>query len=97
MSFTPHRASPPRKSKPPRTAEVLDIAARYFVYKLYVPGKARTESWHPLSTLGEAAATVRRAVDRGWVTLRDVGQGRTKKRYAALTDEGKVLARKTLR
>lgn len=37
MSFTPHRASPPRKSKPPRTAEVLDIAARYFVYKLMCP------------------------------------------------------------
>ena len=97
MSFTPHRAVPPRKSKPPRTAEALDVAARYFVYKLYVPGKALTESWHPLSSLGEAATTVARAVERGWVTLREVGQGRARERYAALTDEGRQVARKGLR
>jgi hypothetical protein len=97
MSFRPHRASPRNKSKPPRTAEALDIAARYFTYKLYVPGKAMTESWHLLSTLGEAAATIRRAVELGWVTLREVGQGRTRERYAALTDEGRQVARKGLR
>ena len=80
-----------------KTANSLDIAARYFAYKLYVPGTALTESWQPLSTLGEAAATVGRAVELGWVTLRDVGKGKTTERYAALTDEGRVLARKTLR
>ena len=97
MSFTPYRPSPPRKSKPPRAAEALDVAARYLVYKLYVPGRAPTESWHPLSTLGEAAATVRQAVELGWVILREVGQGKKKERYAALTDEGRVLARKAFR
>ena len=82
-----------------KTADALDIAARYFAYKLYVPGKAVTEpdSWQPLRTLGETAATVGRAVDRGWVALRDVGQGEAKERYAALTDQGRVLARRTLR
>ena len=82
-----------------KTKDVLDIAARYFAYKLYVPGKAVTESesWHPVSSVGEAAATVRRAVDRGWVNLRDIGQGTTKERYAALTDEGRALARRDLR
>jgi len=80
-----------------KTADVLDIAARYLVYKLYVPGKAMTESWYALSSLGEAAATIARAVERGWVTLRDEEQGRTRERYAALTDTGRQLARKRLR
>lgn len=81
-----------------KTSDALDIAARYFAYKLYVPGDAVTEpDAQPLDTLGEAAATVRRAVDLGWVSLREVGQGRTKERYAALTDAGRVLARKSLR
>jgi len=35
MSFTPYRVAPPRKRKPPRTAEALDVAVRYFLYKLY--------------------------------------------------------------
>jgi hypothetical protein len=80
-----------------KIADVLDIAARYFVYKLHVPGRSVTKAWHPLSTLGEAAATVARAVKRGWVVLRDEGQGRTKERYAALTDAGRQVARKGLR
>jgi hypothetical protein len=80
-----------------KIADVLDIAARHLVYKLYVPGRAMTESWEPLSALGEAAATVGRAVERGWVTLRDVGQGEKAERYAALTDEGRQVARKGLR
>jgi hypothetical protein len=46
---------------------------------------------------GEAAATVGRAVARGWIVLREEGEGKTKERYVALTDEGRVLARKSLR
>jgi len=80
-----------------KTADALDIAARYLVYKLYVPGRALTGAWHPLSTIGEAAATVGRAVERGWVTVRDMGQGKAKERYATLTDEGRQVARKRLR
>lgn len=80
-----------------KTAEPLDIAARYLVYKLYVPGQAITGLWQPLGMIGEAAATVGRAVERGWVVLREEGEGKTKERYAALTDEGRVLARKSLR
>jgi hypothetical protein len=88
----------PRSTRPTsKAADPLDIAARYLVYKLYVPRSALTESWHPLSTLGEAAATVRRAVERGWVILRDEGEGRTKERYATLTDDGRQVARKRLR
>jgi len=96
MSFKP-RIVVPRRAKPPPTAEAIDIAARYLVYKLYVPRSAPTESWHPLSTLREAATTVARAVECGWVTLRDEGQGRTRERYAALTDAGRQVARKAVR
>jgi hypothetical protein len=97
MSFTPHGASPPRKSKLPRTADALDVAARYLVYKLHVPRRTLTDTWHPVTTVGEAAATIARAVELGWVILREVGQGRTRERYAALTDAGRQMARKGLR
>ena len=81
------------KSKTLKTSRADDVAARYFVYKLYDPGGTMTASWQPLKTLGETAATVARAVERGWVVLRDEGQGK----HAALTDEGRMLARKALR
>jgi hypothetical protein len=93
----PSQSIPPKASPRQGTAQALDIAARYLVYKLHAPGPSLTEAWYPLSTLGEAAATVARAVQRGWVVLRDEGQGRTKKRYAALTDDGRQVARKALR
>jgi hypothetical protein len=80
-----------------KIADLLDIAARYLVYKLYVPGQAIAGTWQALSMLGEKAATVGRAVELGWVVLRDEGQGKTKMRYAALTDEGRAVARKALR
>ena len=37
----------------PKTAEPLDIAARYLVYKLYVPGPAITGFWQPLSMMAK--------------------------------------------
>jgi hypothetical protein len=92
-----HITIPYFKKKPLKPSEAVDIAARYLVYKLHVPGRALTDAWHPLSTLGEAAATVARAAERGWVILRDEGQGRTRERYAALTDAGRQVARKGLR
>ena len=41
----------------------------------------------------EARATVTRAVERGWVVLQDV-KGKPLDRKAALTDEGRRLARR---
>lgn len=96
MAFKPFNI-PHAKSKPFRAGEAVDVAARYLVYKLYVPGPAIAGAWQPLSMLGESAATVGRAVERGWVIVRDEGQGKTKERYAALTDEGRLVARKALR
>jgi hypothetical protein len=97
MTIRPPFIAKSTKKATSKTADALDSAARYLVYKLHVPGRAITGPWQPLSTLGEAAATVARAVERGWVILRDEGQGRTRERYATLTDAGRQVARKALR
>ena len=84
-------------SKAP-AGEALDVAARHFVYKLYDASKGSTVlSWHALRSLGEVAVTVSRAVERGWVVVRDDGKGRAKESWAALTQEGRAVARKGVR
>jgi hypothetical protein len=85
---------PTAKSKPTRTSEGVDVAARYFVYKLYDATRANPVMWQPVRAFREAAATVRRAVERGWVVVRDEGVGKAKQTYAVLTDEGRLMARK---
>jgi len=69
------------------------VAARYFVYKLYEATARQPMQWVALHGLGESAATISRAVERGWVILQDV-KGKPLDRKAALTDEGRRLARK---
>jgi hypothetical protein len=71
-----------------------DVAARYFVYKLYEGTDGQPMRWHVLHGLGESAATISRAVERGWVVLQGVG-GKPLDRRAALTDEGRRLARRS--
>jgi hypothetical protein len=98
MSFTPHRVSPPRKSKPPRTAEALDVAARYFLYKLYDATNRQPGAWQVLGKMiGESRETVSRAVERGWVVVRDEAVGKVKVRSGMLTEEGRQVARRGLR
>jgi hypothetical protein len=99
MSFKP-RIVVPRRAKPPQTAEALDIAARYLVYKLYVPRSAATEPSRPLSTLGEAATTVARAVPSGRVWLGDPARrraGKDKRALRSVDHAGRQVARKALR
>ena len=81
------------KSKPTRTGEVVDIAARYFVYKLYEATDRQPMAWQVLRGLGEAPATIARAVERGWVIVK----GSVKEQSGCLTDAGRSLARKALR
>ena len=69
------------------------MAARYFVYKLYEATDGQPMQWQVLLGMGESAATISRAVERGWVVLQDV-RGKPLDRKAALTDEGRRLARK---
>jgi hypothetical protein len=69
----------------------IDVAARCFVYKLYEATGRQPMQWATLHGLGESTATISWAVERGWVIL----QGSTPlERKAALTDDGRRLARK---
>ena len=84
-----------RGIKPTCTAEGLDLAARYFVYKLFDATDGRLQAWHGLRELGERGETVARAVVRGWVVVQHHRKGLTNG-SAALTDEGWRLARRSL-
>ena len=92
------------KSRTSTGSEGLDVAARFLLYKLYDATKAtRTApSWQSIRSLGEAAATVSRAVERGWVIIRDddnkgKAKAKAKDLWAALTEDGRAIARKGLR
>jgi hypothetical protein len=45
------------------------VAAKYFAYKLYEATDGQPMQWAMLHGLGESAATISRAVERGWVVL----------------------------
>jgi hypothetical protein len=81
------------RSKVVKTRDGTEVAARYFVYKLYEATRGQPMQWQVLFGMGESAATISRAVERGWVILQDV-RGKPLDRKAALTDEGRRLARK---
>jgi type II secretory pathway component PulK len=81
------------KAPPKATRDALDVAARYFVYKLYDATRREPMQWVALKGIDEASATIARAAERRWVVLQGVG-GKSLDRKAALTDEGRRLARK---
>jgi hypothetical protein len=80
-------------SKVIKTRDGTEVAARYFVYKLYEATEGQWMQWRVLQGMGESAATISRAVERGWVILRGVA-GKPLQRNAALTEEGRRLARR---
>jgi hypothetical protein len=79
--------------KPMKTAQAIDVAARYFVYKLYEATNGLPKEWHELRGLGEAASTISRAVERGWIILQKSG-GKHTGPIATLTDDGRRLGRR---
>jgi hypothetical protein len=79
-------------SKATKTSDGIEVAARYFVYKLFEATGGQPMQWQVLHGMGESAATIFRAVERGWVILQDV-RGKPLDRKASLTDEWR-LARK---
>jgi hypothetical protein len=81
------------QSKVVKTRDGTDVAARYFVYKLYEATDGQWMQWRVLHGMGESAATIARAVERGWVILQGVA-GKPLQRNAALTEEGRRLARR---
>jgi hypothetical protein len=76
-----------------KISDAADVAAKYFVYKLYEATDGRPMQWHVLHGMSETAATVSQAVNQGWVILQGV-RGKPLERKAALTDEGRRLAQK---
>lgn len=88
-----HISAPKGRPKVIKTRDGIEVAARYFVYKLYEATDGQPMQWQVLLGMAESAATISRAVERGWVILQDV-KGKPLERKAALTDEGRRLARK---
>jgi hypothetical protein len=80
-------------SKATKTSDGIEVAARYFAYKLYEATDGQPMQWQLLHGMGESAATISRAVERGWVILQHA-RGKPLDRLAALTDEGRHVARK---
>jgi hypothetical protein len=76
-----------------KIADTVDVAARYFVYKLYEAVDGKPKVWATLRGMEESRTTIERAVERGWVILEGTS-GKTLERKAALTDEGRGLARR---
>ena len=92
MTFRPFTI-PAAKSKSFKTIDAIDVAARYFVYKLYEATVGQPMQWQVLLGMEESPVTISRAVERGWVILQDL-KGKPLERKAALTDDGRRLARR---
>ena len=88
MTITTFRFHSTPTGKPKvMTLNAIDVAARYFVYKLYEATDGQPMRWATLRGIGELRATVERAVERGWVILWGTS-GKPLELKAALTDEG---------
>jgi hypothetical protein len=87
--------APAAKGRPKviKIRDGTEVAARYFVYKLYEATDGHPMQWAALYGMGESAATISRAVERGWVVLQEVSR-KPLDRNATLTDEGRRLARR---
>jgi hypothetical protein len=88
-----HISAPKGLPKVIKTGDGTDVAARYFVYKLYESTDRQPKQWVVLHGMGESAATISRAVERGWAVLPEPSR-KPLDRKAALTEEGRRLARK---
>jgi hypothetical protein len=86
-------AVPKKRATTNRAETGLDVAARYFVYKLYDDAGGRRMQWQVLYGMGESATSIARAVERGWVVIQEAA-GKPLERRAALTDEGQRLGRR---
>jgi len=78
----------------PKVVKIRDgihVAARHFVYKLYEATDGQPKQGVSLRGMAESAATVSYAVESGWVILQG---SKPLERKAALTDEGRRLARR---
>jgi hypothetical protein len=86
----------PRPKRPPKvikTLDAIDVAAKYFVYKLYDATRRDRIQWVPLKGIDESQVTIERAVQRGWAVLQRQPGAKFRQSQAGLTEEGGRLAR----
>jgi hypothetical protein len=84
---------PKSKGKSFKTIDAIGVAARYFVYKLYDATRRDQVQWVPLKGIDESPVTIERAVELGWAVLQRRPGASQRQSEAALTDEGRRLAR----
>jgi hypothetical protein len=91
---TPFNA-PAAKGRPKaiKIRDGTDVAARYFVYKLYDATRRDRTQWVPVKGIDESQATIERAVELGWAVLQRRTGASLRQSEAALTEEGRRLAR----
>jgi hypothetical protein len=94
--FMPRHRQLSGERKPSRHTEVIDISARYLVYKIFDAISRTPGTWLPLRDIDEKVETLTRAVERGWVVVNHQREGRPPVRLVALTDEGRRMARRSL-
>jgi hypothetical protein len=76
-----------------KTVDETEIAARNAVYRLLDATAGQPMRWATLPRMYESRASIFRAVERGWVVLWGTS-GKPLQLKAALTDEGRRLARR---
>ena len=89
---------PKSKTKPRTPVDAENVRAKHLVYRLFEETNGLPGAWQVLRKIGDRPETVARAAERGWLVVREDGvNGRSKAQSAALTDEGRLLARKGMR
>jgi hypothetical protein len=78
------------QSKANKILDAIDVAAKYFVYKVYDATRRDRIQWVSLKGIDESQAALERAVKRGWIVQRQSGPRQSE---AALTEDGRRLAR----
>jgi hypothetical protein len=71
---------PNGKAKVVKARDGADVAARYFVCKLYEATGRQPMQWATLDGLGESAATISWAVECGWVVSRGTSRSNVRPR-----------------
>ena len=65
MAIWTFNSAPAGKPMIMDTLDGADVAARYFVYKIYEATGGQPMQWQLLHGMGESAATISRALERG--------------------------------
>ena len=89
---------PKSKTQSSTPVDAEDVRAKHLAYRLFEETNGSPGAWQALRKMGDRPETIARAAERGWLVVREDGvNGRSKAQSAALTDEGRLVARKGMR